>query len=370
MLTSYVSGPLDAVAVDEVCVVAVFRDERMLLPAFLTHYRQLGVTRFFLIDNESTDGSDEVLADQPDVTVFSAVGNYMAARSGCDWTDEIRGFHCTNRWVLTLDIDEFLIYPLSEIVPLTHLVGYFEAIGCEGLFTVMIDFYPREPLSTLRPAEGVNPFEVAPFFDIEGYEVRSADVFPPVRVNGGVRRRVFSEDGVKGPTLRKVPLVKWREGLEYVSSTHALSGITLAPITGALAHFKLYPGFAAKVAAHAAALEESNKGPKDRRLRQHVAYEQGLESDTRFYDATTSVQFTNSAQLVSHGLIRGTANYVGWTSENLRSEMGGSLFRSHAAPMREAIRAAAAQFVLPLGAAMQVWESIASVSPDLPRSAE
>src|SRR5262252_6665055 len=46
------------------------RNEVLRLPQTLGYYRKLGVARFFVVDNGSTDGSKEFLLAQPDCYVF------------------------------------------------------------------------------------------------------------------------------------------------------------------------------------------------------------------------------------------------------------------------------------------------------------
>ena len=46
---------------DAPVVVAVTRDEALRLPFFLSYYRSLGCAGFVVADNESTDGSRELL---------------------------------------------------------------------------------------------------------------------------------------------------------------------------------------------------------------------------------------------------------------------------------------------------------------------
>ena len=68
---------------------SMMRNERDLLPLFLDHYRKLGIARFVIVDNDSSDGSHEWLIDQPDVELYPArrraslgKGRRMAARCG------------------------------------------------------------------------------------------------------------------------------------------------------------------------------------------------------------------------------------------------------------------------------------------------
>ena len=58
-----------AAAPGEIRVFSRCRNEALRLPAFLEH-RRLGVDGFFIIDNDSTDGTTDYLAGQPDVRAF------------------------------------------------------------------------------------------------------------------------------------------------------------------------------------------------------------------------------------------------------------------------------------------------------------
>ena len=76
---------LPAIGGDEVLVVGCLRNEMLRLPAFLEHYRRLGVSRFLLVDNGSDDGSRELLLAQPDVTVFHTDQSYAESGCGIAW---------------------------------------------------------------------------------------------------------------------------------------------------------------------------------------------------------------------------------------------------------------------------------------------
>src|SRR5258705_2465086 len=80
------------------------RNEALRLPAFLRHYRGLGVDRFFIVDNDSSDGSIEYLAGQPDVQLFCTSRRYREARSGIDWLNALLRTFGVVAWCVTVDI--------------------------------------------------------------------------------------------------------------------------------------------------------------------------------------------------------------------------------------------------------------------------
>ena len=55
----------------EIRAFMTVRDEILRLPQTLDHYRNIGVARFFVIDNGSTDGTRQFLLAQPDCHVFA-----------------------------------------------------------------------------------------------------------------------------------------------------------------------------------------------------------------------------------------------------------------------------------------------------------
>jgi len=110
----------------------VCRNERLCLPAFLNHYRSLGVEEFLVIDNDSSDGSPEYLATQPDVRVFRTSDRFGEATQGTDWLNALLAEFGVGFWCVTVDIDELLVYlapsmlghegrPLAELPGLTAL---------------------------------------------------------------------------------------------------------------------------------------------------------------------------------------------------------------------------------------------------------
>lgn len=69
----------------DIIVFSTLRNERVRLPYFLKYYRDMGVNHFVMVDNASTDGSAEFLAQQPDVSLFHSDRSYKRARFGVDW---------------------------------------------------------------------------------------------------------------------------------------------------------------------------------------------------------------------------------------------------------------------------------------------
>src|SRR5262245_43947488 len=53
----------------EIPLICVLRNEAARLPLFFDHYKRLGIDRFFMVDNASTDSSMELLLAEPQADI-------------------------------------------------------------------------------------------------------------------------------------------------------------------------------------------------------------------------------------------------------------------------------------------------------------
>jgi hypothetical protein len=240
------------IAESTILLFGCLRNEAVRVPYFLDYHRALGVGHFLLVDNASTDGFLDVVSSQHDVSVWHTTGSYRAARFGADWLNYLRNRYGCGHWCLTLDPDEFLVYPFIGQRNIFHLTRFLELTGAESLYCRMVDMYADGAVSTARLETGQDPLGVCPWFDPTGYEVLSNWKGDAIR--GGPRGRLFfATDPAQAPNLVKVPLIRWRRGYAYRSSAHRAVPYRLNQYnkalqpTGALLHFKFVSSFGPKV---------------------------------------------------------------------------------------------------------------------------
>lgn len=246
------------IAPDAILAFVTVRNEALRLPYFLQHHRRLGVSHFLFVDNASTDGTPDLLRDQPDVSLWVTEAGYKASRFGLDWLTWLMRRHGAGHWCLTLDADELLIYPHHEARPLSALTERLEAEGRHSFGAMMLDLYPKGPLAAQLYTPGQDPLEVLPWFDSGNHVVQVQPRMRNLWIQGGVRARAFfAADPRRAPTLNKVPLVKWRRGYAYVNSTHAILPPRLNAVfdetggellSGILLHTKFLPEVVGKSA--------------------------------------------------------------------------------------------------------------------------
>ena len=199
------------------------RNERIRLPYFLDYYRKMGIRHFLFVDNDSTDGTGAYLADQPDCSVWSTSAGYKRARFGMDWINWLLLKYGHGHWCLTVDPDEFFIYPFCDTRPLQALTDWLDASSIKSFPAMLLDMYPKGRIDAQPYHEGQDPLEIATWFDSGNYAIQKNRKYGNLWIQGGPRQRVFFPDQPElAPALNKIPLVKWERKNIYVSSTHML----------------------------------------------------------------------------------------------------------------------------------------------------
>ena len=295
-----------AIGARDVLLFACLRNERIRLPYFLDYYRSLGVGHFLMVDNGSVDGSAEYLSGHDDVSLWRADGSYAAARFGMDWVGALLFRHGHGHWCLTVDADEFFVYPFCDTRPLPALTDWLDDCGLRSFSAMLLDMYPRGPVDEAPYAEGQDPFEIAQWFDGANYTIRRNPELRNLWIQGGPRARAFFADRPQAaPALNKIPLVKWRRRYAYVHSTHMLlpRGLNLTydqsggeAASGALLHAKFLHTIRDK------AEEEAERGEHYAGGREYAAYRAGLEHSPDLW-TEWSERYINWRQLEILGLM-------------------------------------------------------------------
>jgi hypothetical protein len=291
---------------EDILLFSTLRNEKVRLPFFLRYYRDLGVNHFFIVDNGSTDGGREFLADQPDVSLWSTTNSYKKSRFGADWLNWLQMRYAHGHWALTVDPDEFFVYPFCDTRSIRALTDWLDASSIKAFPAMLLDMYPKGPLDAQPYREGQDPFEIAQYFDSGNYVFQRNSRYGNLWIQGGPRMRTFFANAPKkAPALNKIPLVKWHRSYAYVSSTHMLLPRGLNQVydewggekaSGVLLHAKFLDTFAAK------AEEEMARGQHYAASAEYKAYKAGLEAQPDLW-CKWSEKYINWRQLEILGLM-------------------------------------------------------------------
>jgi len=293
-------------APDDILVFVTLRNERVRLPYFLRYYRELGVNHFLIVDNGSTDGSRGYLAMQPDVSLWSTEASYKASRFGADWMNWLLMRYGRGHWCLTVDVDEFFVYPFCDTRPIRALTDWLDAHETRSFPAMLLDMYPKGRIDAVPYREGQNPFEIANWFDSGNYMISRNALYGNLWIQGGPRARVmFADRPGEAPALNKIPLVKWAWGDCYASSAHALLPRHLNRVyaewggedaSGILLHAKFLSTLGAKVE------EELARGEHYADSREYRAYDATLRASPDLW-CKWSEKYINWRQLEILGLM-------------------------------------------------------------------
>lgn len=296
----------DRIRQHDILLCCCLRNERVRLPFFVDYYRKLGVNHFLFIDNGSDDGSGEWLAEQPDASVWFTTASYKRARFGLDWQNWLLRKYGHRHWCVTVDADEFLVYPFSDTRPLRALTDWLEASSVRAFAAMILDMYPKGPVDAQPYREGQDPFEIACWFDSGNYSIKRNPTLGNLWIQGGPRARMFFADAPeRAPALNKIPLVHWHRSYAYVSSTHMLlpRGLNLVydqsggeKASGCLLHAKFLDTLTIK------AEEEMQRRQHFAASKEYIAYREGLKAHPDLW-TKWSEKYINWRQLEILGLM-------------------------------------------------------------------
>jgi len=289
---------------DDGCILfSCIRNEMHRIEFFYKYYKDLGVDHFVFVDNGSTDGLREWCAGKDDVSLWHTDKGYKKAGFGVYWCNVLLRKYGTGKLCVTVDPDEFLVYPQMETRTIKDLGQHLKEIGRPALNVLMLDAYSDRPIEETVMAPGDDPFALCPYFDRDGY-VQRANYMSGTFVQGGPRLRAFNRDTPKeAPALNKMPVVWWKKHYRYQSSAHSMWPWRLnrtstkvgIPLSGALFHFKFVSSLRQKVE------EEMTRRQHYGGSREYKRYKDNIGSS--LYLDGVSVAYENTDQLVRLGLV-------------------------------------------------------------------
>lgn len=294
--------PIEIAASDLLCCVVV-RNELPRLPYFLNYYRQQGVDKFLIVDNQSTDESLRYLLDQPDVYLWSSAKSFNQVNFGSVWFELLLRRYGIDHWCLTVDADELLYYPDCEHKSIPQLCQELDQKGYRAYTAILLDMYGNQAIQETHYTPGQNFLEVCPYFDRQYYHRKQKQGGPYTNQDiyfGGLRERIFGSAG--DYILSKVPLLKYGPDLVLAGGQHCINlpECKIARGSGCLLHFKYFSLFLDYVAQEVQRQEHSGNG------HQYQEYARTLFSTSalNLYDAAHSVRLQNSQQLVQLGILQ------------------------------------------------------------------
>ncbi|MFQ8632094.1 MAG: glycosyltransferase family 92 protein [Intestinibacter bartlettii] len=120
---------------DELSVVAIVKNESLYIKEWINYYKTVGVTKFYIYDNESTDNLKECLKDYIESKLviyiyFPGKNKQLAA-----YNDAIKNYKQNSRYMAFIDCDEFIVPTKNEKLTKTidNIVSGIPNLGGIGI---------------------------------------------------------------------------------------------------------------------------------------------------------------------------------------------------------------------------------------------
>ena len=319
-----------------VTAFAIVKNEMYFIRSFLDHHRKLGVEQFIILDDQSSDGTRELLVAQHDCLVIESPysfgepvtlpgpGGEQRMRAGVAFKSLIPRQYLAGRYGLYLDADEYLVLP-AGVASVGELFAILERHDVRSVAAGLIDFFPAA-VTDLDAARDL-PTAAAmlgayPYFDAVPLLGSKPDRPWPAKVGKGATARLFRKHRVRlvPPAMRraprwlnrlmpykyptssvlKTPVVRWDPGVAYLNSHRANVPASDRVLLG-LAHLKFTHDLARRI-DYALASKAYTRGSE-----KYLWYAQLLEAmrqgDPSFL-GPQSRRYTAPADLADAGLTR------------------------------------------------------------------
>jgi hypothetical protein len=287
-------------------LVCSLRDEIAKIPEFLRHHRALGIKRFAFVDNNSTDGTAEFLCAQPDCDLWLGWEPFNPDMQNA-WRMKICDIYTAtggrNRWFLSLDADELLVWDGCENMKIDSLVRRLARRGIRHARAQMVDMYRAGKVLDPRYDAGKTMIENYPYFDADyAEEIRRYEGKWPFPARTGGPRFTFPR-GPRGerhaPLLTKIPLFYFRRGETFDIHVFEQWWLNFSPCYLGLLHFKFMPGAMAKIKEAVEGGYHWNGSFEYRMLLETFTRDPGLS-----FTSGQSGKYESSRSLVRDGIIR------------------------------------------------------------------
>ncbi len=173
--------------IKEPILICVIRNELERMPVFFKHYRSIGIKRFAMIDNGSTDGTVSYLKTQRDVDLFQ-VKDEFEPRIKLGWINRVVSYYGIRHWYLVVDADELFVWQGMEESSIQDCLYYLNKRSITRARTLMVDMYPKESGWNQEDTFDKN-FQNCRYFDCDTYYHK--DIEDAYLVCGGPRNRSF-----------------------------------------------------------------------------------------------------------------------------------------------------------------------------------
>jgi len=215
-------GKPDGRKIASVIAVVPYYGDHRLLPWFLTYYRKLGIKFFAFLDISTEHDLADRLDSATDCAVWRPKG-FMHPGKTVDALNYLRHRYARDRWCLSVEPYDLLVFPKSETRHIRDLTDFMESEQRKHVFAIVVDTYGDAPASEMSLSGEISPADQLPYFDRFGYQTAAAEALDVIPILGGVQRRyLYGDEPQRAPALNRIPLLKVTWDCYYLASTRVV----------------------------------------------------------------------------------------------------------------------------------------------------
>lgn len=292
---------------NEIRLFAIMRNESLRLPYFFEYYKNIGVDRFFIIDNNSSDDSVRIASQEDYVHVYSTKDSF---KNFWFWMEYLLKEFGSDQWCLVVDIDELFAFPYSEKLKLKGLIDFLEQEESTSIMSLLLDMYSDRSIKLTHYNKGENPLIRIPFFDTS-YEVRnfrfidknSYSFFNSKSFTGGMRQRVFGN--ISTPhVLSKISLFKNNKNVYLTDGMHAINNSKVSNLQGAVFHTKFLFDFIEEVKEEIKREQHFGNAIYYKHYNKKIANQADINLHCK-----SSIRYVDTKQLINLGIMSTTSDF-------------------------------------------------------------
>lgn len=262
----------NAIFEGDIILVCFYNDFENFADFWMSHYLNIGIKNFVLVDNNSQDRTTSILkkySSSANISFWKLNEKYNCFNM-CGWKQRIFEFYGIGYTYLTVDSDELFIYKNYKNIKIDKFI---ESNKLTSVKAMMLDLYTNKELYK-------GNIEDYKYIDKGTYK-NSSNLAYGQRFYGGPRSRIF---GIN-PSLQKIPLMKYT-GKEVFANDHFYYPFNInnkAKFCAYLLHYKFLPGDDKKYEIYA------KDGRHWNNSREYKIYNKFLTNKITFYDENISV---------------------------------------------------------------------------------
>lgn len=256
-----------------VILICFYNNFQNFASNFMKHYYDLGVKNFVMINNNSSDGSYDIInstCKNINIDNWQINEKYNCFKM-CGWRQQIIEHYGAFRTYLFVDSDELLIYDNYKNLDIN---SFIEKNKLTSSKSVMIDVYSKEGITD----KNLDNYKYA---DYKNYKISTNKIYGQ-RIYGGYRSRLFSIR----PSLQKISILRYT-GNEILINDHFYYPWIInkkSKIKTFLLHYKFLCGDIQKYK------EFAEDGRHWNNSREYKVYVENIERIKTFYDEKVSKQ--------------------------------------------------------------------------------